>query len=298
MLLLSNEKLTTVEFHLETALLLARFSNLAYEKFEEDDAKTLKEKLANAGFSYLTHFNNQNTQGYVAFNDKFGIISFRGTEQNYYDILTDIKARLKDGGHEGFLSAFNLVKSDIEKAINSLNGLPLIITGHSLGGALAKIAVKELPESFLACYTYGSPAVCTKEKAEEIKTPVFRLVNSGDIVPRILGMGAGLIACIQIVLWLLKQACRVIRADPTQLDSWLKGLSILSTDVVKYVHFGKLFCFDSDGKFITDATKEQNIFTQALSKNMKSAFEDHSINEYILKLEKLKNEDANREGET
>ncbi|MCM2349692.1 MAG: lipase family protein [Bacteriovoracaceae bacterium] len=287
MLLLQKETITTVDFDLSLSLLFARLSSLAYERFENDQAASLMTKLSELGFRYHSHFSVQNTQGFVAKNEKFAVIVFRGTEQDLYDILTDIKARLKDGGHEGFFGAFESVKSHIETAAQELYGTPIYVTGHSLGGAIAKVAIRQMAESFQACYTYGSPAICTKEKIEGFKVPVFRVVNCGDVVPRILSLSPLFIVMLQLGLWLWKQVLKLFKRDYTRVDSWLMGLNILSTDVVKYVHFGTLFCFDETGTFIPDASKEQSVFNQALSKNMKSAFEDHMIDKYISKLDAL-----------
>jgi hypothetical protein len=60
------------------------------------------------------------------------------------------------------------------------------ITGHSLGGALAITAVKFLASDITgACYTFGSPPVGTKTFDFDIKTPIYRVVNHVDIVPRL-----------------------------------------------------------------------------------------------------------------
>ena len=63
---------------------------------------------------------------------------------------------------------------------------------HSLGGALALLATKLVaPDVDGACYTFGAPRVANYEYFSEVKTPVYRVVNSSDIVPRV-PPGAGL----------------------------------------------------------------------------------------------------------
>ena len=49
-----------------------------------------------------------------------------------------------------------------------------------------------------ACYTFGAPRVGNYEYFRGIKTPVYRIVNSADVVPRV-PPGAGMIALIGIV---------------------------------------------------------------------------------------------------
>ena len=66
-------------------------------------------------------------------------------------------------------------------------GYTLYLTGHSLGGALALLATRELEhgrDSTGACYTYGQPRVSEYGFTRNIKTPIYRVVNASDIVPR------------------------------------------------------------------------------------------------------------------
>ncbi|WP_243294481.1 lipase family protein [Geothrix mesophila] len=81
------------------------------------------------------------------------------------DIKTDIKARFASVAvgketfeiHSGFLEAFQLVREDIEKALATAKPDQLIMTGHSLGGALAIVATRILaPDCVGACYTFGA----------------------------------------------------------------------------------------------------------------------------------------------
>ena len=78
--------------------------------------------------------------------------------------------------------------------------LPLFITGHSLGGALALLATRLVaPNVNGACYKRSAhPGVGNYEYFRGIKTAVYRIVNSADIVPRV-PPGAGMIALIGIV---------------------------------------------------------------------------------------------------
>ena len=64
--------------------------------------------------------------------------------------------------------------------------IPVYITGHSLGGALAILATRLLAsDSQGACYTFGGPRVGTAQVDDQIKTPIYRVVNAADIVPRV-----------------------------------------------------------------------------------------------------------------
>ena len=66
------------------------------------------------------------------------------------------------------------------------NPLPLFITGHSLGGALALLATRLVaPNVNGACYTFGGPRLANYAYFERVKTPVYRIVNSSDVVPTV-----------------------------------------------------------------------------------------------------------------
>ena len=42
-----------------------------------------------------------------------------------------------------------------------------------------------VPDSPGACYTFGSPRVASSNFGDDIKTPLYRIVNAADIVPRV-----------------------------------------------------------------------------------------------------------------
>ena len=170
----------------------------------------LGQVLANSGFGLLEVINVAGTQGFVckriAENEPaYLVLAFRGTEKKVSDWLTDVRCTPTVDGqskvHTGFFEAFETETDSsgrtalqIVKALlagpdaNGNNGepLPLFITGHSLGGALALVATRRLaPDVDGACYTFGAPRVGNYEYFRPIKTPVFRVVNSSDIVPRV-----------------------------------------------------------------------------------------------------------------
>jgi predicted lipase len=90
--------------------------------------------------------------------------------------------------HAGFKLAYQGVAQDIEESVLQLKDLPLYITGHSLGAALATVATQTLEhnprirEIIAACYTFGSPRVGNSEYDIEFKSPIYRVVNTTDIV--------------------------------------------------------------------------------------------------------------------
>ena len=163
------------------------------EKSAEDHLQTLKDVLALAEFEYINSYNEVGTQAFLARrrDNSMLVLAFRGTEINPQDIKADLKAQLHplegdEKVHKGFLDAFNAVRKDILTDLEKIEGPPLYITGHSLGGALAVVATRILgSDSHGACYTFGGPRVGNLSTAEQIKTPIYRVVNSADIVPRL-----------------------------------------------------------------------------------------------------------------
>jgi len=173
---------------------MARCAELAYVKFEAGQESQLSDSLKELGLGYVCGFNRGGTQAYLACNERFAVLAFRGTEKDWRDILSDIKIRFyrdKSGAKisTGFSEAYALVAKEIAEAVSKLDRrLPLYITGHSLGGALAAIASTRIRPSdrIAACYTYGCPRVGNGEFANQLwKVPVYRQVHSTDIVPRV-----------------------------------------------------------------------------------------------------------------
>jgi hypothetical protein len=231
-----------------TAWLMAKCSQLAYFPFEKN-IPLFDRSLARGGFERLALFNCKETQAYLAARKDMAVLAFRGTENKEEDIRTDLKIRFyqKRGAdvHSGFMSAYKSIEVQIEHALRSIGGLPLYITGHSLGGALATIAALKLERDQLAaCYTFGSPRVGQDEFDGEIKTPVYRVVNSNDLVTWVPLMSSGY-----------------------QHVGDLKYLTS-NGDLIRSPSGFRIF----------------KRFCSGLLSNWKSSYKDHSIDEYCRKL--------------
>jgi len=177
------------------AWIMAQMAKLAYIPFEEDDLgmEQLEYSLQSGWFNLMKTFNKKGTQAFLAKNDEFAVLAFRGTQPTRWeDVRTDLRAlkqkTIEGKVHRGFKEAFDDVRDEIFDIVDKSIGkdLPLYITGHSLGAALATVATQELEEKFddliAACYTFGSPRVGDGKYEKSIKAPFYRIVNTTDIV--------------------------------------------------------------------------------------------------------------------
>jgi triacylglycerol lipase len=188
-----------------TAALMAYLAGFAYDKsIEVPMLKSAPEQLKAFGFDRFQAFHNGLTNGwaYVAVSNDIIVLSFRGT-QSKEDWQTDFEATLthpEDTNerllvHSGFYRAFKTLadgadglKAAVAKIKDDTKdkNLPVYITGHSLGGALAQIAAAVLGDDRVAaCYTFGSPRVGNSYFDLWVKVPSYRLVNASDIVPQL-----------------------------------------------------------------------------------------------------------------
>lgn len=180
---------------------------LAYDS--EEEKEKLKSDLCILNMTIEKTFDSNGTQAVLVSNSKFYVLAFRGTEPtSLADIKSDLRAstmQCETGGkiHIGFNDAFAEIHIELQEYLNSLKEeKPLFITGHSLGAALATVATKKLTHKYgvSGCYTYGSPRVGDEEWMNNIKTPIYRLVNSADPVT-MLPPGAD---AINSIAWLSK----------------------------------------------------------------------------------------------
>ena len=155
--------------------------------------KKLEELLSAGRFRLVEVFNKDEAQAFLAVrHDRFAVLAFRGTETPQ-DRCTDLNAkRVPLPGvqgvtvHRGFLEAFMHCREEIKAGVDAHvpSTLPLYITGHSMGGALAQIASAVLErDNLAACYTFGSPRVGTTDFDLQVKCPHYRVINNWDLVP-------------------------------------------------------------------------------------------------------------------
>jgi len=185
-------------FDMVNAWWLIEASTLVYA---EPDFVTEKFKQ-NAGFTDVKFFENKATQCFVANNEKFAIVVFRGSEARLREgdsdpgyIFADWMANFNflpeawdQGGnvHRGFKAALLEVWTDLEDYVSNLqkNNLKIWITGHSLGAALATLAADRYG-NVQGLYTYGSPRVGDQDFRKDFNVNTYRFVNNSDIVTKV-----------------------------------------------------------------------------------------------------------------
>lgn len=267
--------------------LLAEFLK-SQTALSDDGVKRLEGKLNVGEFKLVKPFNKGGTQGFLVKrdSDNLAVLAFRGTEATQIaDIKADLNAIITVRGghriHTGFFEAYQQVQNEVEEAVAGVKDYALYVTGHSLGGALALIATRELAVSNLAaCYTYGSPRVGSSEFGDPIKTPIYRIVNTADVVPR-LPPGVA----IELIVDLLRFFKHLLPALE-YVASWLDD------KVSGYRHHGDMRYLTnckqedcSDVRLIPNITffgRLQRLIKNRLSFNRRIS--DHSIDEYRRKL--------------
>lgn len=180
------------QFELINAWWMADAAVTAYEQ----DFEKVRARLEGLGLQAVQigdwGLGHRGTQAYAAFAERFAMVSFRGTEkQDVQDTLSDIDVvAVAEGGclvHRGFKSALDQVWESVERLLAERAKPSLFFTGHSLGAALATLAVFRCTEqAALSLYTFGSPRVGNTDFCNEVwrKTQgrSYRFVNSDDIV--------------------------------------------------------------------------------------------------------------------
>lgn len=175
---------------LQRGLLLAELSMIAYN----DEHEVLRAATA-IGFTDVTFYNNRGAQGYRFRNEHNAVIACRGTEPNEWtDIRADVDAvsvLAETAGkvHRGFKREVDNLWPMLETSLMD-NRDPVYFTGHSLGGAMAKICAVRCQLSHISTnpqqlFTYGSPRVGNRSYVNFVKLDYYRFVNNNDIVARV-----------------------------------------------------------------------------------------------------------------
>ena len=185
---------TVTDYKDVNAWWLMELSRLVYCR---DDAKR-EAFLSRANLKQVDKFIDANdTECFVVAAEgdhAWAALVFRGTE-NIQDWL--INAHFKMGPwplggnvHEGFRNALDTVWERVEATLQKVAGdVPLFLSGHSLGAALATLAASKLLASErnpVATYTFGSPFTGDAAFGATLDTGhLYRVVHDRDLVPTV-----------------------------------------------------------------------------------------------------------------
>ncbi|CAA7260572.1 unnamed protein product [Cyclocybe aegerita] len=185
---------------------LVRYTKYSSAAYQNNCVRPLSNTL-------VQEFSKGGTQALIARDDarKEIVLAFRGTQSvldGIKDALIIRKSLSKVSGltdiggataHTGFMSAYNVVAADVLKAIKAqVAARPtctVVVTGHSLGGAVATFAAivikSALPNAKVKLYTYGQPKVGNGDFAAYVERKlgvnnIFRVVHTNDGVSLIL----------------------------------------------------------------------------------------------------------------
>jgi hypothetical protein len=185
------DALARTSFDWQASLSLCLASQLAY-----GEAAAVKAQARTWGFSDVAFVERGPAQGFLAWTPELAMVAFRGTESTA-DWLSNLHLTTRDlpglgRVHAGFLEQFQALRPELERLLNLRPALPLLVTGHSLGGAIAVLAASSWAPTrpVRVLYTYGQPAVAADSStamamAAALPGRWHRLVNDADIVPRV-----------------------------------------------------------------------------------------------------------------
>jgi hypothetical protein len=180
----------------------AEFSRLAYRRFEQDpdERRVIAAAIGAVGYRRPGWFQDPGTskfgaRGFAATTDNGqAIIAFRGTQaDSFRDVVTDASFILENWDrpgrvHSGFAASLRSILEPVEQWLRDTAPSRLLLTGHSLGAALATLLAARLVEEDrpTELVTFGSPRVGDEALAFSLRTlTIRRYVNCTDAVAQL-----------------------------------------------------------------------------------------------------------------
>lgn len=178
----------------------AEFSRLAYRRFEQDDGEgqVIAEAIGGVGYRRAGWFREAtgnarfSATGFAAAHDDgHAIIAFRGTQaDSFRDVMIDASVMLENWErpgrvHSGFSASLASILDPIERWLDETSPERLLLTGHSLGAALATLLAARLSDGDrpIELVTFGSPRVGDEALVASLAPlAIRRYVNCTDAV--------------------------------------------------------------------------------------------------------------------
>jgi pimeloyl-ACP methyl ester carboxylesterase len=155
----------------------------------------VKQKVPYLGFCVARFLTKGPAQGYLFKGGRQAILAYRGTEASkghVRDILSNIRVHAREWegpgkAHLGYVRQYRAIRDDAIHWISRVSeSVPLVVTGHSMGGAMATMAAADCFErkwNVSRLITFGSPATLDDEGHYAIECPHARYVNRFDPAP-------------------------------------------------------------------------------------------------------------------
>jgi hypothetical protein len=285
----SAASLTASGFDRQTALSLGLASRLSYQ----GEAVVRTTALSTWGFQTCEFIETDDTQCFVAALPNAVLVAFRGSE-SFGDWLSNLNMVSTTRGygvvHRGFLGAFQVVEQRLRTVLSQFASRPVLLTGHSLGGALATIAAAEWRGQVLisSIYTYGQPAVGKGEFPSLMRRnyggKFFRFVNDDDIVPRVPPTYSHVGTLMQFdSAGSLKSGTESIATESATGSSTATGNSIDGPPMLTETEFDRLRAQMLEQRARTRATGVESLEAPALEGLIPSV-SDHSLERYLAKI--------------
>lgn len=171
-------------------LTCARACDLAYNDFAD---VAFSRGVKALGFEDIRCIDRAGVQAFCAANADTVLICFRGSD-DMADWLANASAKKIRSTyhvglvHTGFLRTSAVVENDVFGYLSNHLGKKLVVTGHSLGAAMAVLFAAHGFSSPDAIITFGAPRVGNKEFALNFNNRYgdrsLRFVNNNDAVTR------------------------------------------------------------------------------------------------------------------
>ncbi|EOD50331.1 putative lipase precursor protein [Neofusicoccum parvum UCRNP2] len=192
---------------LSLSVVVTLLSTWAFAAPVELDKRAVSADLL-AKFNLFEHTTVTDTTGFVAVDktNSLIVVSFRGSRsiQNWianFDFATTATTICSGcPGHSGFwaswLEAKKLVVPAVQAARTANPSYQIVVTGHSLGGAVADFAAADLRNSgySVALYTFGAPRIGPAAISDYITNQAggnYRVTHLNDPVPRLPTLNMG-----------------------------------------------------------------------------------------------------------